>query len=141
MKKCWLVQKFCGKHIRTCCRKCSIVGKMKKLWRKHRRKSMKKIRLVQIFGGNTPDQRVSFVGWWVVGGGWWVVGGVLFFVHTSVQSCPYTRATRGQTSLRSEKNMYMNSVGYGYGGNSRQYFRRHQLKYYKQLIFTFFYNP
>ena len=68
MKKCWLVQKFCGKHKRTGCRKCSIVGKMKKLWRKHRRKSMKKIRLVQIFGGNTPDQRVSFVGWWVVGG-------------------------------------------------------------------------
>ena len=40
---------------------------------------------------------------WVVGGGWWVVGGVLFFVHTPVQSCPYTRATRGQASLRSEK--------------------------------------
>ena len=30
---------------------------------------MKKIRLVQKFGGNTPDQRVSFVGWWV--GGWY----------------------------------------------------------------------
>ena len=78
MKKCWLVQKFCGKHKRTCCRKCSIVGKMKKLWTKHRRKSMKKIRLVQIFGGNTPDQRVSFVGWWV-GGGWLVGGRCTFF--------------------------------------------------------------
>ena len=31
-----------------------------------------------------------------------MVGGVLFFVHTPVQSCPYTRATRGQASLRSE---------------------------------------
>ena len=37
----------------------------------------------------------------LLGGGWWV-GGVLFFVHTPVQSCPYTRATRGQASLRSE---------------------------------------
>ena len=75
MKKCWLVQKFCGKHKRTGRRKCSIVGKMKKLWRKHRRKSMKKIGLVQKFGGNTPDQRVSFVGWMVVG--------CVFFLHTT----------------------------------------------------------
>ena len=64
---------------------------------------MKKIRLVQKFGGNTALERVSFVGWWVVDGGWWMVGGVLFFVHTPVQSCPYTQATRGQASLRSEK--------------------------------------
>ena len=40
---------------------------------------MKKIRFVQNFGGNTPDQRVSFVGWMVVG--WldgWMVGCVFF---------------------------------------------------------------
>ena len=45
---------------------------------------MKKIRLVQIFGGNTPDQRVSFVGWWVGGGGWVVGRGwaVYFFSST-----------------------------------------------------------
>ena len=42
---------------------------MKKLWTKHRRKSMKICWLVQKFGRNTPDQRVSFVGWWV--GGWY----------------------------------------------------------------------
>ena len=35
---------------------------------------MKKIRLVQKFGGNTTLERVSFVGW--VGGR---VGGILFF--------------------------------------------------------------
>ena len=56
---------------------------------------MKKIRLVQKFGGNTALESVSF-------DGWWVVGGVLFFVHTPVQSCPYTRATRAKPSLRSE---------------------------------------
>ena len=102
MKKSWLVQKFCGKHKRTCCRKCSIVGKMKKLWRKHRRKSMKKIRLVQKFGGNTALESVSFVGWLV---GW--LDGKEIFEYTSDRSGPKTRATRGQTSLRSEKNRGM----------------------------------
>ena len=39
---------------------------------------MKKIRLVQKFGGNTALESVSFVGWWVVGGGW----AVYFFSST-----------------------------------------------------------
>ena len=34
---------------------------------------MKKIRLVQNFGGITALERVSFVGWWMVDGGWWAV--------------------------------------------------------------------
>ena len=53
------------------------------------------------------------VGWldgWMVGrlDGWmvgwldgWMVG-YLFFFHTSVPTRPYTRASRGKTSLRSE---------------------------------------
>ena len=36
---------------------------------------MKKIRLVQKFGGITALERVSFVGWWMVDGGWWMVDG------------------------------------------------------------------
>ena len=32
--------------------------------------SMKKFKKRSTFGGNTGLQRVSFVGWWVVGGGW-----------------------------------------------------------------------
>ena len=45
---------------------------------------MKKIRLVQKFGGNTIFQRVSFVGW-MVGGwldGWWL-DVFFFFLHTT----------------------------------------------------------
>ena len=57
--------------------------------------------LVQNFGGNTALGSVSFVGWV---GGW--VGGILFFVHTPVLSCPYTRATRDQGSLRSERILF-----------------------------------
>ena len=58
---------------------------------------MKKIRLVQKFGGNTALESVSFVGWLV---GW--LDGKEIFEYTSDRSGPKTRATRGQASLRSE---------------------------------------
>ena len=36
----------------------------------------------QNFGGNTNVNRVSFVGWWLVGG--WLVVGCVFFLHTPI---------------------------------------------------------
>ena len=59
----------------------------------YRLRSLKKD---QKFGGNAGLQHVSYVRWWVV-------GGVLFFVHTPVHCCPYTRATQGQASLHSKQ--------------------------------------
>ena len=82
-----------------------------KIVEKTREEINEKIRLVPKFGGNTTLESVSFVGQWVVGG-WWV-GGVLFFVLTSVQSCPYPRATRGKPSLRSElQNIKIEIINY-----------------------------
>ena len=41
---------------------------------------------IQNFGGNTNVNRVSFVGWLVVGGWWlvsgWLVVGCVFFAHS-----------------------------------------------------------
>ena len=57
---------------------------------------MKKIRLVQKFGGNTALESVSFVGW--VGGGWYP----FFRLHSGSEVSIYPSYAR-ETSLRSEK--------------------------------------
>ena len=56
---------------------------------------MKKIRLVQKFGGNTALESVSFVGW--VGGGWYP----FFRLHSGSEVSIYPSYAR-ETSLRSE---------------------------------------
>ena len=57
---------------------------------------MKKIRLVQKFGGNTALESVSFVGW--VGGGWYP----FFRLHSGSEVSIYPSYAR-ETSLRSER--------------------------------------
>ena len=56
---------------------------------------MKKIRLVQKFGGNTALESVSFVGWV---GGWW---NPFFRLHSGSEVSIYPSYAR-ETSLRSE---------------------------------------
>ena len=65
---------------------------------------MKKISLLQKFGGITALGSVSFMVGWLDG---WMVGRLdgwipFFFFHTPVPTRPYTRASRGEPSLRSE---------------------------------------
>ena len=68
-----------------------------------------------IFSGSAPEPQGHFGEirgysvYHLLGGGWWVVGGVLFFVHTPVQTSPYTRVKRGQASLRSELRQITNT--------------------------------
>ena len=61
-----------------------------------KREKYEKMLDVQKFRGNTALWSVSFVGWWGL-------GGTLFFLHTSVQRCPYTRATGGKPRCAQNK--------------------------------------